>query len=359
MRHRALAAVAALAAVSVVVFWAPILVAGQARSGAAATKTKTATKPPKLVETWAPPPPDNRPARTPDGQPNLQGVWSFSATYTPFERPAEFAGKPFFATEAEADEFVKKASNDIYEGDPGVHYKFTEYGGDKWQTGVVRNMRTSIIVDPPDGRLPPLTPEAQKQGRGRNPINPYWKGFPAYGFLGLYTRCVTGYWEGGGPMLHNGNGAEGETEILQTPGYVVIFTASNNDTRIIPLDGRPHLSPNTTKWFGDSRGRWEGNTLVVESTNFNDQVRIAGQMVKNMRMVERFTKRDADTLLYQFTVDDPTTWTKPWSGEVPWPRIEGPMYEASCTETNYGYLGVLKGEKAVEDAAAAKQGVTK
>ena len=155
------------------------------------------------------------------------------------------------------------------------------------------------------------------------------------------------------------NGAQGETEILQTRDYVVIFTDSNNDTRIIPLDGRPRLAPTTTKWFGDSRGHWEGETLVVETTNFNDQARVVGQMIRNMRLVERFTKRDADTLLYQFTVDDPTTWTRPWSGEVPWPRLKGPMYEAACTEENYSLLNVLKGMKFVQDAAATKKDVTK
>ena len=186
------------------------------------------------------------------------------------------------------------------------------------------------------------------------------RGFPE---LSVRTRCITGYWLGGGPMLRPGlgNGAEGEAKILQTPTHVVIMEASNNDTRIIPLDGRPHLARTTTQWFGDSRGRWDGNTLVVDTTNYNDQARsqVTTPMIRNMHLVERFTRVDADTLLYQFTVDDPTTWTKPWSGEVAWPRVQGPMYEAACHEGNYSTLNLLKGILFSRQAEAAKKAATK
>jgi len=334
-----------------------VVVAGQAASTTAKGKPKATwvgEAPP--ADQAHKPPAVKRPARTPDGQPNIQGIWSQSGTYTPLQRPARFANKPFF-TEKEAEEFYTNATKEIYEQDPGLHYKFTQYGTDRWQTGLLKNLRTSIVIDPPDGRLPPLTPEAQKRNNRGN-----MKGFPE---LALHTRCVTGYWQGGGPMIrpasegdvdsNRDNGAQGETEILQTPGYVVIFTDSNNDTRIIPLDNRPRLTPTTTKWFGDSRGRWEGETLVVETTNFNDQVRVTGQMARNMKLTERFSKRDDNTLVYQFTVDDPTTWTKPWTGEVPWPRVEGPMYEAACTEENISLVTMLKSVVFTREAEQRKK----
>jgi hypothetical protein len=130
---------------------------------------------------------------------------------------------------------------------------------------------------------------------------------------------------------------------------------SNNDTRIISLDNRPRLAPYMTKWFGDSRGHWEGNTLVVETTNFNDEARVQGQIIRNAKMIERFTKKDDNTLLYQFTVDDPTTWVKPWSGEVPWPRVSGPMYEAACTEENFSLVQVLKSTTFTREQEAKKK----
>jgi hypothetical protein len=334
----------------------PVVAAGQAASRAKRPKARGTEAAPPVEQAYKPPTPEKRPARTPDGQPNLQGIWTQSGTYTPLQRPARFADKPFF-TEAEAEEFYKNATKDIYEGDPGLHYKFTQYGTDRWQTGLVQNMRTSIIIDPENGRLPPLTPEAQKRdNRGS------MKGFPE---LALHTRCVTGYWQGGGPMIrpasegdvdpNRDNGAQGETEILQTPGYVIIFTDSNNDTRIIPLDNRPRLAPTSTKWFGDSRGHWEGETLVVETTNFNDQVRVTGQMVRDMKLTERFTRRGENTLMYQFTVDAPSTWTRPWTGEVPWPRVEGPMYEAACTEENISLINMLKSIVFVREAEEQKK----
>jgi hypothetical protein len=328
----------ALAAVVAVGLGSPAMVAGQA----AKDRPKANQDAPPEAQAYRPPD-KKQPARTVDGQPNIQGIWSQTGTYTPLQRPAQFANKPFF-TEAEAEELYQKMSKEIYQADPGLHYKFTQFGTDRWQTGLALNLRTSIITDPPDGRLPPLTEEAKRRDNSGG-----MKNFPE---LSLHTRCVTGYWTGGGPMLravregevdpNADNGAQGETEILQTMDYVVIMQDSNNDTRIIPLDRRPRLAPTTTKWFGDSRGHWEGNTLVVETINFNDDARVVGQKIHNMKMTERFSKRDDNTLLYQFTVDDPTTWTKPWSGEVPWPRVQGPMYEAACTEENYSLVQLLK-----------------
>ncbi len=355
-RQRALAGLAAAAAAVAMSAWVTSVAARQGSSGA-----ETPQEP--MAEEWTPPPPREVPARTPDGQPNLQDVWSYTADYTPLERPARFAGREFL-TPDEQQALINARNDSDYQTDPGVHYDFTEWGLDKWQTGVVRNPRTSVIVDPPDGRLPPLTPEAQQRSvledgrwRSRDPVwNPYWKAFPKYDHLDLSARCVTGMMNGGAPMVRPGNGAHGEMEILQTPTHIVIFNDSNNDTRIISLDGRPRLA--TTKWFGDSHGRWEGETLVVETTNFRDQSLALDRFLigKDMRLTERLTRISPDLLRYQFTVEDPSTWTKPWSGEVLWPRVGGAMYEAACHDENYSVLNVLKGEKATEEATRAQAG---
>jgi hypothetical protein len=342
--------VIALAAAVVIGLGSPSLVVGQA----AKDRPKANLDAPPIDQAYRPPV-KKQPPRTVDGQPNIQGIWSQTGTYTPLQRPKELADKPFY-TQKEAEELYQKMSTEIYQDDPGLHYKFTQYGTDRWQTGLAMNLRTSIITDPSDGRLPPLTEEAKKRDNRGSMRN-----FPE---LSLHTRCVTGYWTGGGPMLRavregevdpNGdNGAQGETEILQTKDYVVIVQDSDNDTRIIPLDNRSRLAPTTTKWFGDSRGHWEGSTLVVETTNFNDDARVVGQKIRNMKMTERFMKKDDNTLLYQFTVDDPATWTKPWSGEVPWPRVEGPMFEAACTEENFSLVQLLKSTLFTREQARKK-----
>lgn len=334
MRNRVLALLGALAVVLGGAALARVLVAGPAQAGTAEAAT----------EKWTP-------LRTAYGQPDISGVWS-NNTYTPLQRPAAFADKEFF-TEEEAAKFYDAAAHFQFTQDPDVHYDRTDYGLDKWQqTGVRPNLRTSLIVDPPDGRLPALTPEGEKRRAvhatrfGRGPTVRTWS---------LYTRCITGYWNGL-PMLKGsgstdeaggadvGTGSDGEHQILQTRDYVVILAQSNNDIRIIPLYDGPRL--NTTRWFGDSRGRWEGETLVVETTNFNDQVESMGVPIAGTRLVERFTRLDQNTLLYAFTTDDPTTWTRPWSAEVHWPRAEPPLFEFACHETNYGLLGVVKGTRA-------------
>ena len=290
------------------------------------------------------------PARTPDGQPNLQGVWQMN-TYTPLERPKEFAGKEFF-TEAEARDFFAKAATYNAEGDPGLHYDNTEYGLDTWQQkGVRPNLRTSLIVDPPDGQLPPLTAEAQKRlsaatGRGVRVQS-----------RSVFERCHTGYWRGG-PMLKGvgsssipglaganiGIGAEGEVQILQPPGYIVILAQSNNDVRIVPLDGRPPLSSTMSKWHGEPRGRFEGETLVIESSHFNEKLEFLGA-TRAVRIVERLTRVDADTLRYRATVSDPNTWPRPWSLDLDWPKAEPPIFEFACHESNYGLFNVLRGAR--------------
>ncbi len=288
-------------------------------------------------------------ARTPDGHPNLQGVWQTN-TYTPLERPKEFADREFF-TEAEARDFFMKAATYNAEGDPGLHYDNTEYGLDTWQQkGVRPNLRTSLIVDPPDGKLPPLTPEAQKRlsaPRDRD---------VAVQTRSIFERCHTGYWRGG-PMLKGvassnipglaganiGIGSDGEVQILQPPGYVVILAQSNNDVRIVPLDGRPGLSPRMSTWHGEPRGRFEGETLVIESAGYQALEFVGATPAA--RMVERLTRVGANTLRYQVTVTDPKTWARPWSLELDWPKAEPPIFEFACHESNYGLYNVLRGAR--------------
>ncbi len=279
--------------------------------------------------------------RTPFGHPDIQGVWSF-ATYTPMERPAQFAGKEYFTPE-EAKAFYESAAERDYNADPNVHYDPTEYGLDRWQNGARPSLRTSQIIDPPDGRFPPLTPEAkewlsrQSRERGLTPQS-----------REIYERCIAGYWGRGLLNLTGGGGLDSEQEIVQTPSHILIVSQSNNDLRIIPLDGRPHVSPGITPWFGDSRGRWEGGTLVVETTNFDPAVRYRGLPMKNVRVVERFTRVGPDALQYRLTAEDPTTWTRPWTAEVTWPKRPGPIFEFACHEMNYGLVNVLRGELTAE-----------
>ena len=367
MRARVLVALTAV--VMVVALWAPALVA-QAPSGTRSfdptvTDTEAAIKAAAEAAraaaaagaNWAPP-------RTPWGDPDISGYYLL-ATYTPLERPKELAAKPFY-TEQEAIAAFRKAVESDAEVDPRtVHYDWKEYGMDAWQAGAKPNLRTSMIVDPPDGRIPPLTPEAQKRraaaqaaARARNPQT----GVQIFG--NFYTRCVMGL-AGGAPLVRGGQlgsdsaagaaGVSAESQIVQAPGYVVIITQSNSEVRIIPLDGRPHLPQNVRTWLGDSRGHFEGNTLVVETSNFNDKSPGANFQGSTdaLRMTERFTLANPKTMRYEFTISDPQTWTRPWSAEVPLPKIEPPIYEFACHEQNYGLMNVVKGAQ-ITAAAAAK-----
>jgi len=211
--------------------------------------------------------------------------------------------------------------------------------------------RTSLIFDPPNGRKPPVTPEAQKRQGGRNEA--YRTDGPYYGpeDLDLYTRCIIR-----APLPRIPSGYDNNYEIVQTPGFVAIVQEMIHETRIIPLDGAPHLDPSVRQWLGDSRGHWEGKTLVVETTNFNDRASFEGAS-KNMRLVERWTRVADDRIDYRFTVTDPETWTRPWSAAIAW--TEGGLpYEYACHEDNYGLYGILSGARADEQksAAASKKG---
>jgi hypothetical protein len=277
-------------------------------------------------------------------QPDLQGIWT-NGTITPLERPREFADKAFLSPEeAAAYEKQIRARNDGDRRDVNPEADLaTGYNDFWWDRGtkVVSTRRTSLITDPPDGKIPALTPEAQNRAAARAEAR---RLHPADGpeDLSLADRCIA---RPGPPMLPAGY--NNNHQILQTSDYVVIFSEMMHDARIIPLDNRPHLPNNVRQWFGDPRGRWEGNTLVVETTNLTDKTNFRGSG-PNMRLTERFTRIDQDTLLYQFTVDDPDSFQKPWSGEIPMKKAPGPIFEYACHEGNYSMVNTLSSARAEE-----------
>jgi len=286
--------------------------------------------------------------RTPDGHPDLQGFWT-NATITPLERPKELGAKEFFTPE-EAAEDRKRALLPLptaQRGGTEAHYEFTQFGLDRSQAQIAFSLRTSMIVGP-EGRVPPLTIEAQQRNAERAARN---KGheFDGPENRGIQERCIV-WGNEGPPMLPPGYNSY--LQIVQTPTYVAILQEMIHDARIIPLDGRPHVPPNVRRWLGDSRGHWEGDTLVVDTTNFTDQTNFRGSR-ENLHVIERFTRVDADTIRYEFTVDDPTTWTKPWSAELPLVKDKGPIYEYACHEANYGMANNLRGARAKEKAEEA------
>jgi predicted amidohydrolase YtcJ len=293
---------------------------------------------------------------TPDGFPDLQGIWT-NGTMTPLERPADLAGKAFFTRE-EAAQYEKQVRdrNNGDRRDSNAEADLTTGYNDFWWdrgTNIVSTMRTSIIVDPPDGRIPPLTPEAQRQAAARAEAR---RLRPADGpeDRSLADRCIA-RGNTGPPMLPAGY--NNNYQIVQTRDHVMILLEMIHDARIIPLDKRPHVPGNVRQWLGDSRGHWEGNTLVVETTNFTGKTNFRGSG-ENLRVVERFTRNDDATLLYQFTVEDPQSFTRPWSGEIPMKKAEGPIFEYACHEGNYSMVNILSSARAEERAAeeaAAKQ----
>jgi len=304
---------------------------------------------------WTPP-------RTPDGKPDFQGVWTNNSV-TPLQRPKELRGKEFY-TDAELAEVRQKQLErydlDEKEGEPAanhsgvegaapetVHYDHAQFGLDWLQSKLNWNRRTSLIVGP-DGTIPPLTPEARDRRSTRAAAA---KGHELDGPENrpLEARCIARA-NVGPPLLptrYNSN-----FQIVQGPGYVAIETEEIHDARVIPVNGRPHPAKSVRQWMGDSVGHWEGNTLVIDTTNFTDRTPFPG--AQNLHVIERFTRTAEDTLLYQFTVEDPGMWTKPWSGEVPITRMKGQLYEYACNEANYGLENTLRGAR-VADAEAVRK----
>ena len=318
----------------------------------AASALAQIASPPKKSEPakkpWTPP-------RTVDGQPDIQGIWS-NASIIPLERPKELEGKQFL-TAQEMDAYEGKVFNRSSREKPLSPGQVGTYNDFWWDADSKRapNLRTSIIVDPADGKVPPLTPQAQQRVEADRA---YAREHPADGpeDRPLYERCIV-FPMTGPPMLpsfydnHQYGPLTTNYQIVQTPGYVALLAEVIHEMRIIPLDGSPHLPPTVRQWKGDARGHWEGNTLVVDSTNFTDKTRFRGAD-ENLHLIERFTRTAQDVLLYEFTVEDPTAFTKPWKGEVPMIASDGPLFEHACHEGNYGLAGILGGARADEKKRA-------
>jgi len=318
---------------------------------------QTSSSPSKPTAPWAAP-------RTPEGQPDLQGVWANNVA-TPLERPAELAGKPTLSSaemtrlQAAATK-VFSGTGDAAFGDEVYHAavkaafsdlkSFTSSDGGTgdynqfWLPDRYFENRTSLITDPADGRLPPRTPEAT--ARGNRSASPFalvkadsWED------RGLSERCITF----GSPQLLAGYNSY--YQIVQSRDAVAIIMETIHDTRIVPLDGRPHVGSGIREWLGDSRGHFEGDTLVVETMNYSPKSPFMGA-TEHVHITERFTRSAADTLEYRVTVDDPRTWTRPWTAMIPLKHTDEKLYEYACHEDNIGLSGILAGARAEEQSAS-------
>ena len=309
-------------------------------------------------QTWTPP-------RAADGHPDLQGYWA-NNTATPLERPKELAGRAYL-TDAETAALKKKAGElfnghgDAAFGDTVFQTALANVNGTKagfkstdgetgdyssvWTVQREWDNRTSLITDPPDGRIPALTPEGQKRldantaALKRVPEGPQDRA--------LQERCIT-Y---GSPQLVAGY--QSLYQIVQSPTSVAVMTEMIHDTRVIPLDGHPHLPPAVQQWFGDSRGHWEGDTLVVDTTNYKPRA-FRSVSSEKLHVTERLSRSGPETVKYEITIDDPGTWTKPWSLMVPLKHSTEPIFEYACHEGNIGMVGILAGARAEERAAGSK-----
>ena len=311
MLHRHVLARAAMVSIAVAGFAAAL-------AGHAQRPVRTAP--------WTPP-------RTPWGEPDLQGIWTY-ATMTPLERPRDLAGKRVLNDEETA----------AYERETDARQRATNNtaGPDWWDPGTRRLVdgRTSLIVDPEDGRLPAMTDDARQRAAARAEARPRG-GLPdGPEDLGLNVRCLQ--WATAGPPLlpgvYNNN-----VQFVQTRDYIAIVSEMIHDARIVRMN-QPHLPPTVRKWLGDSVGHWEGDTLVVDTTNFTEKTRFRGA-TENLHVVERFTRVDADTLRYKFTIEDPKTWETPWTGEYTWPATKDHLYEYACHEANYAMGNILRGAR--------------
>ena len=280
------------------------------------------------------------PPHTPWGDPDLQGTWT-NATTTPLERPDDLAGQERLTDEeriAGDEERVRNSDQPPPPGRTGAYNSF-------WLERGTLSTRTSLIVDPADGKLPRLMPkEATRRAeytgaRDRDPDGPEDRS--------LYERCISRGLPGAMmPGFYNHN-----YQILQTPGYVVILVEMIHDARIIPLDGRSHAGRQLHQWLGDSRGQWEGETLVVETTNFTSvdgRSRTVFGASETTHLVERFTRVDEHTIDYEFTVTDPTEYARPWTAAIPMTNLGGELFEYACHEGNYGLENILAGARATE-----------
>jgi hypothetical protein len=286
----------------------------------------------------------------------LQGFWT-NSTYTPLERPDNVT-KEFYTPDEFAAVIKQAAEREREQTTPGttadVHYDFSQFALDRSQSAFARNLRTSLVVNPENGRLPPLTDEGRKRAAERAEAAKRVGRLDSAESNQLDDRCLI--MAGAGPPMldaaYNSN-----YQIVQSPGYVMILTEMIHDVRVIPLDGRPQPHSNIRQWMGISRGRWEGETLVVETTNFNGKNPLRGSS-ENMRVTERFTRVADEAIQYRFTVEDPSTWSRAWTAELPMLKTKGPLFEHACHEGNYGLYNSLVGarleEKKAAEAAAKK-----
>jgi hypothetical protein len=343
MNHRflMLLSVATFAIALTVVLLAPSPAAAQTLKSGASAVTIAGPKP--AAKPWTV-------SKTPDGQPDLQGYWT-NNTYVPLER-ANGVTKEFYTREEAIEAAKKSAAREEEQTVPGttadVHYDFTQFGLDKSQTVLTPNLRTSMITDPPNGKMPPVTAEGQKRAADKAAERrKQGAQYDQVQNIAIGSRCI--YQNAGPPMLPPGYNPA--YQIVQGPGYVMILIEAGHEVRVIPTDGRPHAPQNVRSWLGDSRGRWEGNTLVVETTNFNDKVAFRGAS-ENLKVVERFTRTGDETIRYEFTIDDPATWATPWKAELMFTTMDGPIFEHACHEGNYGIANTLAGVRAEEKRAA-------
>jgi hypothetical protein len=292
--------------------------------------------------------------RTANGQPDLQGYWT-NATLIPLERPKELGAKEFY-TEAEAAAIEKqRIEKENSQAHTDIHYDNVIWQSEAYSKVVSR--RTSLVFDPPDGRLPPLSEKGKQRAVLEEQRAQERERAESAESRSLGERCIS-WGNEGPPML--GSTYNANLEIVQSPKSVAISHEIIHGVRVIPLDGRPHLPPELRQLGGDSRGRWEGDTLVVDSTNFTDQTNFRPPPAtgrqdifssRDLHVVERFTRVDPETIVYRFTVEDPSTWTRPWSAEMLLRRIEGPIFEYACHEGNYGLTNILAAARAREKAA--------
>jgi hypothetical protein len=298
--------------------------------------------------------------RTADGKPSLEGIWDFR-TITPMERPGNLGDKSVL-DDREAAEFEvrnrrnqdtreKRSLGSVNGSQSNIDVE-RAYNDFWWDFGsnVVSTKRTSLVIDPPDGRIPPLTPAAQARLKERRALLERAAVGPED--RGVGERCILGF-NAGPPMLpsaYNNN-----VQLVQTRDFVVIHNEMVHNARIVPLTPSARLlGPSAPQWNGQSRGRWEGDTLVVESKNFKGETAFQNSS-ETLQLVERFTRVDKDTLIYEFTVTDPSTWTKPWTAQIPMRRSDDLMYEYACHEANYGMANLLKGARYVEREGASQK----
>jgi hypothetical protein len=303
----------------------------------------------KTQKTWTPP-------RTPDGHPDLQGYWT-NATFTPLERPKDLGTKEFYTEDEAAAVEKQRLQQEHSQSAEDVHYDNVIWQGESYEK-TISNRRTSMIFDPPDGRIPPLSEEGKKQAVGIAAAARRREAAAQAQDRTLAERCIA--WGNEGPPMV-GSTYNANLQIVQPANAFVIHHEIIHGVRTIPTDGTPHAPAAIHQLGGDSRGHWEGDTLVVDSTNFNDETNFRGPPGNtrqdifsdhNLHVVERFTMTGPNTILYRFTVEDPTVWTKPWSGEMVWRKFAGPIFEYACHEGNYGLANILAGARLAEKRAA-------